>query len=199
MLPVLPFKYKFRNSSGRIWKKSDIISYINSKRGKNLTNEELESFIRDNNLENILMPNGEFGYLEKTEGSVANGIHDILYPPRVVEGAEGRINSLNDLGLTLPQAGKLGYTLDTRNNGQRYSFLDLFSSKGTLRGGQTAFNRMRSSLSGKHGESNWGSNTPEELAGAILRTHFNGNPGEFAIDPYTGKRILDENNQDKIM
>lgn len=196
---VLPFKHKFSNNAGKVWDKQDIVSYIRQQIRRNPTNLELEDFIRSNGLEEIRLPNGGYGILEQNDGSIFNGINDIINPPRPVPKAERVISLLGNLGLTLPQSGKFGYTLDVRNGLPRYSFLDLFSSKGKLRGGQEAFNRMRPSFSGEHGKTNWTPENDEERVSAILRTHFNGNPGETATDAYTGKIILNPDGSKKVL
>ena len=89
--------------------------------------------------------------------------------------------------------------MDTRNGLPRYQTIDLFNPNGSLRGGQEAFFRMRPSKSGHHGEANWKPKNHEEEASSILRTHFNGNPGETAIDAYTGKPILNPDGTVRVM
>ena len=58
---------------------------------------------------------------------------------------------------------------------------------------------MRPSFSGEHGKTNWTPENDEERVSAILRTHFNGNPGETATDAYTGKVILNPDGSKKVL
>lgn len=196
---TLPFKHKLRNISGRLWSKSDINSFLKQQRGKELSNEELREFIRNNNLEEVKFPTGEYGFLEKTENSINRGLEEILHPVKEIKGAEGKIHTLESLGLNQAQAGKLGYTLDIRNGLPRYSKLDLFNINGELRGGQNAFFRMRASRAGSHGKSNWTPTTLEDQASSVLRTHYGGNPGENAFDAYTGKEVLNPDGTKAIL
>lgn len=193
---TLPIKHKFRNSVGKIWSQNDILSYL-KKQKKNLNKVDIENFIRDNNLQSITMPNGDPGLLEIKEGTIAKGIEQLL-GAKPNKKLERLINNFESLNIPKSYAGKFGYTIDARN-GFRYNYNDLFNLDGTLRGGQNAFFRMRPSRSGKHGEANWRPKNETEEVEAILRNHFNGNPGETAIDAYTGKQVLNSDGSKRIL
>lgn len=192
----LPFKQKFSNPKGKIWSQEDIISFIKQHK-KTFSKADIENFMTDNNLQPIILPNGKPGFLEVEEGAINKGIESFLNA-KPIKSAEGRISSLESLNVPRSYAGKQGYTLDSRN-GQRYLYTDLFNPDKTLKGGQNAFYRMRSSFSGQHGTANWKPQNETQEVEAIMRNHFNGNPGETAIDAYTGKDVLNPDGSKRIM